>query len=83
MASDLPAPIAVAWRPHAHVPAAFLWRKRRWGVDRVLQRWSIDTGWWREELHTDRRFFRVVAQGRVFDLFYDRRQGRWFLERAL
>ena len=82
MASNLPAPIAVAWRPHAHVPAAFLWRKRRWRVDRVLQRWSIDSGWWNAELHIDRRYFRVVAEGRVFDLFYDRRQRRWFLARA-
>ena len=83
MAQGLPTPITVVWRPLTRAPKAFVWRERRWRVERVLQRWSIDTGWWREELHTDRRFFRVVAQGRVFDLFYDRRQGRWFLERAL
>jgi len=83
VAQGLPTPITVVWRPLTRAPKAFVWRERRWRVERVLQRWSIDTGWWREELHTDRRFFRVVAQGRVFDLFYDRRQGRWFLERAL
>ena len=50
---------------------------------RVLQRWAIDTGWWSDELHVDRRYLRVVAQGRVFDLFFDRVRRRWFLERAL
>jgi hypothetical protein len=83
MAQNLPAPIAVAWRSYTRAPAAFVWRKRRWRVDRILQRWSIDTGWWSDELHIDRRYLRVVAEGRVFDLFYDRRQRRWFLARAL
>jgi hypothetical protein len=83
MAQGQPAPITVAWRPSTQAPAAFLWRRRRWRVDRVLQRWAIDTGWWSAELHIDRRFFRVVAEGRVFDLFYDRRERRWFLARAL
>jgi hypothetical protein len=83
MAPNVPAPITVFRRPSTPAPAAFLWHTRRWRIDRVLQRWSIDTGWWSDELHVDRRFFLVVAQGRVFDLFYDRRQRRWFLERAL
>ena len=83
MAQGLPAPITVTWRPVAHAPAAFLWNNHRWRVDRVLQRWAIDTGWWSDELHVDRRYLRVVADDRVFDLFYDRRQHRWFLERAL
>jgi hypothetical protein len=83
MAPDLPAPITVLRRLSTPAPAAFLWRKRRWSIDRVLQRWSIDTGWWSAELHIDRRYLRVVAEGHVFDLFYDCRQRRWFLERAL
>jgi hypothetical protein len=83
VAQDLPAPITVFRRSSTTDPAAFLWRKRRWRIDRVLQRWSIDTGWWRDELYVNRRYLRVVAQGRIFDLFYDRRQRRWFLERAL
>ena len=83
MAQRLPAPITVAWRSYTRAPAAFLWHRRRWRIDRVLQRWSIDTGWWSDELHVDRRYLRVVAEGRVFDLFYDRRQRRWLLERAL
>jgi hypothetical protein len=83
VAQGLPAPITVAWRPLTRAPRAFQWRDRRWRVERVLQRWSIDTGWWSDEVRVDRRYLRVVAEGRVFDLFFDRSQRRWFLERAL
>jgi len=83
MAPSAPTPIAVAWRPAARAPRAFTWRARRWRVERVLQRWSIDTGWWNDAVRVDWRYLRVVAEGRVFDLFFDRRERRWFLERAL
>ena len=83
MAQGLPAPITVVWRPLARAPRAFLWRGRRWRVERVLQRWSIDTGWWCDEARVDRRYLRVVAEGRVFDLYLDRTLRRWILERAL
>ncbi len=83
MAQGLPAPITVVWRSPTRSPKAFQWHARRWRVERVLQRWSIDTGWWNDEVRVDRRYFRVVADGRVFDLFFDRPQRRWFLERAL
>lgn len=83
MAQGLPTPITIAWRPLTRVPKAFQWHDRRWRVERVLQRWSIDTGWWSDEVRVDRRYLRVVAEGRVFDLFFDRLLRRWFLERAL
>jgi hypothetical protein len=83
VAQGLPAPITVVWRPLARAPRAFLWRGRRWRVERVLQRWSIDTGWWSDEARVDRRYLRVVAEGRVFDLYLDRTLRRWILERAL
>jgi hypothetical protein len=83
MAQVLPTPITVVWRPLARAPKAFLWRDRRWRVERVLQRWSIDTGWWSDEVRVDRRYLRVVAEGRVFDLYLDRALHGWFLERAL
>jgi hypothetical protein len=83
VAQGLPTPITVAWRPLTRAPKAFQWHDRRWRVERVLQRWSIDTGWWSDEVRVDRRYLRVVAEGRVFDLFFDRLRRRWFLERAL
>jgi hypothetical protein len=83
VAQGLPTPITVVWRPLIRAPKAFVWRERRWRVERVLQRWSIDTGWWSDEVRVDRRYLRVVAEGRVFDLYLDRARRRWFLERAL
>ncbi|MGD0997686.1 MAG: DUF6504 family protein [Thermoleophilia bacterium] len=83
VAQGLPTPITVVWRPLTRAPKAFVWRERRWRVERVLQRWSIDTGWWSDEVRVDRRYLRVVAEGRVFDLYLDRARRRWFLERAL
>jgi Family of unknown function (DUF6504) len=83
MAQGLPVPITVVWRPLAHAPRAFVWRDHRFRVERVLQRWSIDTGWWSDDVRVDRRYLRVVADGRVFDLYLDRTKRRWFLERAL
>jgi hypothetical protein len=61
MAPELPAPITVLRRSSTTDPAAFLWRTRRWRIDRVLQTWSIDTGWWRDELHVNRSYLRVVS----------------------
>ena len=75
--------IAIVWPAAEHSPRAFVWRGRRWRVDRVVQRWSVDTGWWNERLRVDRRYLRVMARGRFFDLCYDRRERRWYLERAL
>jgi len=81
VASDLPTPIAVVWRPLAHGPRAFVWQRRRWRVERVLQRWAVDTGWWNDDVRVDRRYFRVMADGRLFDIYFDRVQRRWFLAR--
>jgi hypothetical protein len=81
VASDLPAPITVVWRPLSRAPRAFVWHRRRWRVECVLQRWAVDTGWWNDDVRVDRRYFRVMADGRVFDIYLDRVRKRWFLER--
>jgi integrase len=59
---DLPAPITVIWHRSAMRPSAFVCRHKRLRIDRVLQRWAIDTGWWSERLRVDRRYFRVVSE---------------------
>jgi hypothetical protein len=76
-------PIAVTWDRIRRVPRSFLWRGRRYRVDDVLARWVVDTGWWNPATRTSRRYVRVAAEGRVFDLCYDRLRKGWFLERAL
>jgi hypothetical protein len=64
----------------AGMPAAFLWRGRRYEVSDVIGRWRIEGRWWEDG--TDREYWRVEARGgTVVDLYQDRRANRWHLER--
>jgi len=75
--------IAVVWDRRQRRPVTFVWRGRRYRVERVLRTWVTQTGWWDERLRTDRRYYRVRAEGRLFDLGFDRLTRRWFLEKSL
>jgi hypothetical protein len=78
------APIAVRWDAWQRLPASFVWRRRRYRVERVLETWVVETGWWKDDgALISRSYWRVRAGGRVFDLRYDRIAKAWALERAL
>ena len=77
-----PEPVAVVWDERRR-PAAFVWRGRRHRIDRVVERWIVETGWWNDATHVSRSYSRVEAGGRLFDLCYDRLAKTWSLERAL
>ena len=72
-------PVAVVWDKRSRRPVAFTWRRRRYTVQRVLHTWVVDTGWWDDRVRVSRRYFRVRADGRTFDLAYDRRTRRWIM----
>ena len=76
-------PVAVIWDERARRPVAFVWRRRRYQVERVLETWILETGWWKDEGHVSRAYWRVRAGGRVVDLRYDRLARSWALEREL
>jgi hypothetical protein len=76
-------PVAVGWDERLRRPVAFVWRRRRYRVERVLETWVVETGWWKDDGHVSRSYWRVRAEGRVFDLRYDRLSKAWALERAL
>ncbi|HET6476598.1 MAG TPA: DUF6504 family protein [Thermoleophilia bacterium] len=76
-------PVAVSWDERARRPVAFVWRRRRYAVERVLETWVLETGWWKENGHVSRSYWRVRAGGRVVDLRYDRLAKAWALEREL
>lgn len=76
-------PVAVTWDERARRPVAFVWRRRRYQVERVLETWVLETGWWKDEGHVSRAYWRVRAGGRVVDLRYDRLSKAWALEREL
>lgn len=62
------------------MPRAFTWRGAHHVVVDVIGRWRIEGRWWEDG--RDRDYWRVEAGGgAVFDLFHDRRHGRWHLER--
>jgi hypothetical protein len=76
-------PVAVSWDERARRPIAFIWRRRTYRVERVLETWVLETGWWKEGGLVSRSYWRVRAGGRVVDLRYDRLARSWALEREL
>lgn len=81
--NDAASPIAVSWDERQRRPVTFVWRRRRYRIERVLETWVLETGWWKDEGHISRSYWRVRADGRVFDLRYDRVTKAWALERVL
>ena len=75
--------IAVTWDPRLRRPVVFVWRGRRFSVERVLHTWIVAGGWWSEETHVNRHYWRVRAEGRLFDLCFDRITKVWRLEHVL
>jgi hypothetical protein len=49
----------------------------------VLETWVLETGWWKDDGHVSRSYWRVRADGRVVDLRYDRLSKAWALEREI
>jgi Family of unknown function (DUF6504) len=75
--------IAVTWHEGQRRPIAFVWRRRRYKVERLLEMWVVETGWWKDEGRVSRSYWRVRAEGHVFDLLYDRVSKTWTLDQAL
>lgn len=73
----------MVWDKRLRRPVAFVWRRRRYRVQRVLHSWVIETGWWDDGLHMNRRYFRVRADGRLFDLVFDRLTRHWSMGKTL
>jgi hypothetical protein len=64
----------------AGMPAAFVWRGRRYEVADVIGRWRIEGRWWADG--RDREYWRVEARGgAVWDLYHDRLKDLWHMER--
>lgn len=76
-------PVAVTWDERRRRPVAFVWRRRTYRVERVLETWIVETGWWNDDGHVSRSYWCVRAGGRVVDLRYDRLDKAWVLEREV
>ncbi|MBC7266414.1 MAG: DUF6504 family protein [Anaerosomatales bacterium] len=72
-------PIEVVWDGSKRAPAAFEWNGTRYRVDALVQTWSVERAWWDPRARMSRRCFRVLARGGLYDLAFDRHEGRWLL----
>jgi hypothetical protein len=77
------ATVSVTWDAKRRRPASFVWRRHRFQIDRVVHTWVVATGWWAEEAQVSRHYWRVQANGRLFDLSFDRLSRVWRLERVV
>ena len=65
---DLATPVSFSWESHRHV------------VERVIERWRIDEGWWKRRVW--REYFQLVTRSGLLVLIYhDVRAGEWRLQR--
>ena len=54
------------------VPASFGWQGQAHAVERLVQRWEVETDWWSEEGETRRLFVTVITKtGMLCVLFCD------------
>jgi hypothetical protein len=75
--------VTVVWDPELRRPSSFLWRRRTFRVERVVRTWVLRSGWWSEQTEVSCHYWRVRAEGRLFDLSFDRIAKVWRLERVL
>jgi hypothetical protein len=72
-------PIVVEWNAQRQVPAAFERAHRRSSIDAVLQSWVIERAWWDPRRRLSKRYWRVFADGGLYDLAFDRQRDEWLL----
>lgn len=64
------------------VPASFGWQGQTHAVERLVQRWEVETDWWSEEGETRRLFVTVITKtGMLCVLFCDLPTGEWRISR--
>jgi hypothetical protein len=71
--------VPVEWDAERGRPLAFLWKRKRYAIDAIVQQWAVEALWWDRPRARSRRCFRVIARGGVYDLAYDRIGERWLL----
>lgn len=72
-------PVDVAWDRSRARPAAFVRSGVMYVVDSVAQTWSSSRFWWSSDRYVARRFWRVLAEGGVYDLVFDETTRSWLL----
>jgi len=71
--------LEVTWDAVRQHPLAFKRDERLYPVDTVVQSWAVERAWWDPHQRVSRRFWRVLSAGGVYDIAYNREDGRWLL----
>lgn len=71
--------VEVAWDAEAQRPLSFARDGHTYAIEAIAQIWVAEKGWWDARRRICRRFWRVIAEGGVYDLVYDRELGEWLL----
>ncbi|MRS11450.1 MAG: hypothetical protein EG823_00035 [Actinobacteria bacterium] len=71
--------IEVVWDAGRGAPRSFVFDRRRYVVDAIVQAWAVERSWWDPRRRLSRRCYRVLTRGGLYDLAYDRLEDRWLL----
>lgn len=71
--------LEVTWDAVRQHPSAFRRAERSYAVDTIVQSWAVEQSWWDPRTRVSRRFWRVLSAGGVYDIAYNREDGRWLL----
>lgn len=64
------------------VPVSFGWQGQAHAVERLIQRWEVETDWWSEEGESRRLFVTVITKtGMLCVLFFDYGVSEWRISR--
>ena len=64
------------------VPVSFGWQGQAHAIERLVQRWEVETDWWTEEGDVHRLHVAVITKtGLLCVLFFDYAAAEWRLTR--
>jgi len=64
------------------IPIQFVWREQRHGIARILQRWELETDWWRADGGIYRLYLAVLTDRKLLCVIYhDHLHAQWRLLR--
>lgn len=64
-------------------PVRFRWREQLYRLQRVQQRWQVDSDWWSAEGRVWRDYWAVITiEGLLCVLYYDHLTSEWRMTRA-
>jgi hypothetical protein len=67
----------------ADYPVRFRWRGRWHRIERIVQRWQVDSDWWSSEGRVWRDYLAAItADGVLLVLYYDHPQSEWRLAKV-